>query len=64
MFVDIAKIQIKAGNGGDGAVAFHNDKSVASAGPAGRQVRPRLPTAVPAHAAYCSHSVSPLHRRH
>ena len=35
MFVDIAKIQIKAGNGGDGAVAFHREKYVASGGPAG-----------------------------
>ena len=35
MFVDIAKIQIKAGNGGDGAVAFHREKDVASGGPAG-----------------------------
>ncbi len=35
MFVDIAKIQIKAGNGGDGAVAFHREKYVASGGPDG-----------------------------
>ena len=35
MFVDIAKIQIKAGNGGDGAVAFHREKHVASGGPDG-----------------------------
>lgn len=32
MFVDIAKIKIKAGNGGDGAVAFHREKYVASGG--------------------------------
>ncbi|HIW84979.1 MAG TPA: GTPase ObgE [Candidatus Eubacterium faecipullorum] len=35
MFVDIAKIRIKAGNGGDGAVAFHREKYVASGGPDG-----------------------------
>ena len=35
MFVDIAKIQIKAGNGGDGAIAFHREKYVASGGPDG-----------------------------
>ena len=35
MFVDIAKIQIKAGNGGNGAVAFHREKYVASGGPDG-----------------------------
>ncbi|MDD6488846.1 MAG: GTPase ObgE [Clostridia bacterium] len=35
MFVDIAKISIKAGDGGDGAVAFHREKYVASGGPDG-----------------------------
>ena len=35
MFVDIAKIFIKAGDGGDGAVAFHREKYVASGGPDG-----------------------------
>ena len=35
MFVDIAKIKIKAGNGGDGAVPFHREKYVASGGPDG-----------------------------
>ena len=35
MFVDIAKIFIKAGDGGDGAVAFHRGKYVASGGPDG-----------------------------
>jgi len=35
MFVDIAKIKIKAGNGGDGAVSFHREKYVASGGPDG-----------------------------
>ena len=35
MFVDIAKIHIKAGNGGDGAVSFHREKYVASGGPDG-----------------------------
>ncbi len=35
MFIDKAKIQIKAGNGGDGAVAFHREKFVASGGPDG-----------------------------
>ena len=35
MFVDKAKIIIKAGDGGDGAVAFHREKYVASGGPDG-----------------------------
>lgn len=35
MFVDKAKIRIKAGNGGDGAVSFHREKYVASGGPDG-----------------------------
>lgn len=35
MFVDNAKIKIKAGDGGDGAVSFHREKYVASGGPDG-----------------------------
>jgi GTP-binding protein len=35
MFVDTAKIYIKAGNGGNGAVAFHREKYVAAGGPDG-----------------------------
>lgn len=35
MFVDIAKIKIKAGDGGDGHVSFHREKYVASGGPDG-----------------------------
>ena len=35
MFVDHANILIKAGNGGNGAVAFHREKYVASGGPDG-----------------------------
>ena len=34
-FVDKARITIKAGNGGNGAVAFHREKYVAAGGPAG-----------------------------
>ena len=35
MFVDIVKIFIKAGRGGDGAVSFHREKYVAAGGPDG-----------------------------
>lgn len=35
MFVDIAKISIRAGDGGDGAVSFHREKYVAAGGPDG-----------------------------
>jgi GTP-binding protein len=34
-FVDQARITIKAGNGGDGAVSFHREKYVAAGGPDG-----------------------------
>lgn len=35
MFVDRAKIKIKAGDGGNGAVSFHREKYVANGGPDG-----------------------------
>ncbi len=35
MFVDQAKIKIKAGDGGNGAVSFHREKYVAAGGPDG-----------------------------
>ena len=35
MFIDTAKIFIKAGKGGDGAVGFHREKYVAAGGPDG-----------------------------
>lgn len=35
MFIDIAKVFIKAGNGGNGAVSFHREKYVAAGGPDG-----------------------------
>ncbi len=35
MFVDIAKIYLKAGDGGNGAVSFHREKYVAAGGPDG-----------------------------
>ena len=35
MFVDIAKIKIKAGNGGNGAVTFRREKYVSAGGPDG-----------------------------
>ena len=35
MFVDIAKIYVKAGNGGNGAISFHREKYVAAGGPDG-----------------------------
>ncbi len=35
MFIDYAKIYIKAGNGGNGCVSFHREKYVAAGGPDG-----------------------------
>ncbi len=35
MFIDKAKIRVKAGDGGDGAVSFHREKYVAAGGPDG-----------------------------
>ncbi len=35
MFIDSARIYIKAGNGGNGAVSFHREKYVAAGGPDG-----------------------------
>lgn len=35
MFVDVAKVFIKAGKGGDGAVSFHREKYIAAGGPDG-----------------------------
>lgn len=35
MFIDIAKIKIKAGDGGNGCVAFHREKYIAAGGPDG-----------------------------
>ncbi len=35
MFVDIANITVKAGNGGNGCVSFHREKYVAAGGPDG-----------------------------
>ncbi len=35
MFVDVAKVRFTAGRGGDGAVAFHREKYIASGGPDG-----------------------------
>ena len=35
MFIDVAKIKIVSGKGGDGKVSFHREKYVASGGPDG-----------------------------
>lgn len=35
MFVDVAKVNIKAGDGGNGCVSFHREKYVAAGGPDG-----------------------------
>lgn len=35
MFIDVAKIKIKAGDGGNGAVSFHREKFVSAGGPDG-----------------------------
>ena len=38
MFVDNVKIYIKAGDGGNGAIAFHREKYVSHGGPSGGEV--------------------------
>ena len=35
MFIDIAKIKIISGKGGDGKVSFHREKYIAAGGPDG-----------------------------
>ena len=35
MFIDVARIYVKAGNGGNGAVAFHREKYIDHGGPSG-----------------------------
>ena len=35
MLVDIVKIHVKAGRGGDGAVSFHREKYISAGGPDG-----------------------------
>ena len=39
MFIDKVRISVKAGAGGNGAVAFHREKYVAAGGPAGGGAR-------------------------
>ena len=34
-FIDTARITVRSGNGGNGAVAFHREKYVAAGGPSG-----------------------------
>ena len=35
MFVDLVKIRIRSGKGGDGRVSFHREKYIAAGGPDG-----------------------------
>ena len=35
MFIDKAKVEVRAGNGGNGMIAFHREKFVARGGPSG-----------------------------
>ena len=55
-FIDKARITVRAGNGGNGAVAFHREKYVAAGGPDGGDGGrfPALPRPVcPARATMC-----------
>ncbi len=47
MFVDVAKIRIKAGDGGNGAVSFHREKYVATAAGAAVLYSRQIPTCPP-----------------
>ena len=35
MFIDRAKLEVRAGKGGDGMIAFHREKFVDKGGPSG-----------------------------
>ena len=58
MFIDTAKINIKAGNGGNGSVSFHREKDVAAGGPDGGDLNLRavgeMPATADAAATWCS----------
>lgn len=41
MFVDYTKINVKSGNGGNGAISFRREKYVAAGGPDGGDRRKR-----------------------
>lgn len=35
MFIDRAKVEVRAGNGGNGMIAFHREKYISRGGPSG-----------------------------
>ena len=51
-FIDTARILVKSGAGGNGAVAFHREKYVAAGGPdGGANTSPRTAATAPASSA-------------
>ena len=53
-FIDKARITVRAGNGGNGAVAFHREKYIAAGGPDGGDGVPQRSISVSPSARFTS----------